>query len=178
MGANRGPEKKKIEIVVDRVEKLRSKDIITKVEFDQSALSAVAHFFVENISKNPTALMILMSPPGQSGDTRYVDTAVDLPESLTRGDADFAYFVKNHVNTQPGLENHVVTGFASVYPVKDKLQNAFDTGFDIWATLGNSLITEPSEILETDFSSMTIWSQREPGQIRPIDVVVLPERNE
>lgn len=170
-------DKKKIQIVVNRVEQLSSKDIITKVEFDPQTLQAVGNFFIKSIVEDPTALMILLSPPGQSGSTRYIDTAVDLPQALTNGETDFAFFIKNYVKTQPGLGGHKIAGFASVYPVRDKLQNAFDTGFSVWATLGNELITEPLGVLETDFSSMTIWSQRENGQIRPIDAVVLPERN-
>lgn len=163
------PSKIKIEIVERH--QLQETGHIKTVEFDQTAAAGLLTFFAKNVRNATNNLAVLLSPPGQSGDVRFVDTVIEVTPEM----ADGSYFliiddIRKH---NLDLENHVVQGFASIFPDEARLRDAFDQGYSFWATLGNTLVHDPSGFRDVDFGHATIWAP-DGKAVSPINSVLLP----
>lgn len=156
-------------------ESLASKDLVTKVEFSEPVAQAIGTYLYSEERQGTNGLMTLFSPPGQSGETLYVDTALDVPEEMMSGhEGEYGYFAREVLADNPHLRGHKLVGFASRIPERAVLADAFTQGYKFWVTLGDTLMTEPEDLERQDLSKITVWGNYPNGRIRPLEATSIP----
>lgn len=144
------------EIVFEQVVKLKSDDEIQRVElpieFARQIGDQLRKFYV-NKENN---LLALLCPPGQEGGTRFIDTAIEISPEDASGDYNYYLSLQK---AELGLGDSELIGFASIFPVRDRMVESFEVGHKIWISLGDKILESIWNLGLTDPTTATVWAK-------------------
>jgi hypothetical protein len=144
------------EIVVEHVEHLKDNVDIKRVELPVELAHQIGECLRDMLGSNENNLLALLCPPGQDGDTRFIDTAIEVAPEDANG--DYLYFIDSE-KTRLGLKDREMIGFASIYPVRDRMEEAFSVGHKVWISLGDKILESVLDLDLTDPTSATVWAK-------------------